>query len=108
MDSLLSLPWNIEVMLSRDSTPTSGLQLRLDTFVDALLEEDSPSAGAAPGATKIVSDAARTWARQHISQYLTARPSFIAHIYARRKKVGRDGYSTVSENVIEPVMSVGL
>eukprot|EP00752_Nemacystus_decipiens_P007062 g6329.t1 len=54
MEALLSLPWNIEVMLSRDQTPASGLQLRLDTFVDSLLEEDSPSTGAAPGATKIV------------------------------------------------------
>lgn len=58
MESLLSLPWNIEVMLSRDSTPTSGLQLRLDTFIDALPGEDSPGAGAAavgtPDATKMV------------------------------------------------------
>lgn len=55
----MSLPWNIEVMLSTDSTATSGLQLRLDTFVDTLPKEDSPSLGAAargtPGATKMVS-----------------------------------------------------
>lgn len=58
MELLLSLPWNIEVMLSRDSTPTSGLQLRLDTFVIAPLKEDPPSTGAnttgAPGATNMV------------------------------------------------------
>lgn len=58
MELLLSLPWNIEVMLSRDSTPTSGLQLRLDTSVNAPPKEDSPSSGAAtagaPGATNMV------------------------------------------------------
>ncbi|CAN0584013.1 unnamed protein product, partial [Ectocarpus sp. 12 AP-2014] len=54
----MSLPWNIEVMLSTDSTATSGLQLRLDTFVDTLPKEDTPSVGATargtPGATKMV------------------------------------------------------
>ncbi|CBN77350.1 conserved unknown protein [Ectocarpus siliculosus] len=58
VELLMSLPWNIEVMLSTDSTATSGLQLRLDTFVDTLPKEDSPSVGAtargAPGATKMV------------------------------------------------------
>lgn len=59
MQLLLGLPWNIEVMLSRDSVPTSGLQLRVDTVADALSKEDLPNAGAAatgtPGATKMVS-----------------------------------------------------
>ncbi|CAM9959226.1 unnamed protein product [Ectocarpus sp. 6 AP-2014] len=58
VELLMSLPWNIEVMLSTDSAATSGLQLRLDTFVDTLPKEDSPSVGAtsrgAPGATKMV------------------------------------------------------
>lgn len=59
MQLLLGLPWNIEVMLSRDSVPTSGLRLRVDTVADAFSKEDLPNAGAAatgtPGATKMVS-----------------------------------------------------
>lgn len=31
---LLGLPWNIDVVLSRDSTPAAGLHLRVDTWVD--------------------------------------------------------------------------
>lgn len=64
MQMLLGLPWNIEVMLSRDSVPTSGLQLRVDTVADALSNEDTPKAGSAAtgtsGATKMVS----VWAQQ--------------------------------------------
>ena len=98
MESLLSLPWNIEVMLSRDSTPTSGLQLRLDTFVDALLEEDSPSAAAAPGATKIVSRAARACVEKYTSKHLTAHDCFFCDKCGYTKG-GLDGsFHKVSDN----------
>ncbi|CAM9196403.1 unnamed protein product [Hapterophycus canaliculatus] len=43
LEFLLSLPWNIEVMLSTDSTASSGLQLRLDTFLDTLPKENRTS-----------------------------------------------------------------
>ncbi len=78
MESLLNLPWNIEVMLSRDSTPTAGFQLRLDTFIVALPGEDSPSAGAAavgtPGATKMVSYCAGTKCREPRTNFF-----FVSH-----------------------------
>lgn len=57
---LLGLPWNVEVIVSRDSAPAARSQLRLDTFVDALPREEaqgSRTVGSGPhGAKTMVSD----------------------------------------------------
>lgn len=103
MESLLSLPWNIEVMLSRDATPTAGVQLRLDTFIVVLPGGDSPSAGAAavgtPGATKIVSFSADTICRNHAPIYvLVSQVSCTPSRWKYLKTGAGDCFQKVREN----------
>lgn len=66
MQLLMSLPWNIEVMLSRDAVPTGGVQLRLDTWVDASPQERSRSSKMPKKATSAQS--ATTMVRNHHCQ----------------------------------------
>ncbi|CAM9239758.1 unnamed protein product [Phaeothamnion confervicola] len=55
---LLRLPWNIEVVLGKDFTP-SGLALRVDTFVDAsMLRGSSSGAGRGGGGGCATADGA--------------------------------------------------
>lgn len=63
MQLLMSLPWNIEVMLSHGSMPTGGMQLRLDTWVDASPQDGSQSSDMSKRTTGAQS--ATTMVRNH-------------------------------------------
>ncbi|CAM9962272.1 unnamed protein product [Ascophyllum nodosum] len=60
MQLLMGLPWNVEVIISRDSVPTAGIPLRVDTWVDASPQEGASTkdvshrTAGAPSATTMV------------------------------------------------------
>lgn len=68
MQLLLSLPWNIEVIVSKDSgLADEEMTMRVDTFVDASTGGAAPSTRAtgagSPGATMLVREFGGTLAR---------------------------------------------